>query len=54
MKFIKFDMIKIPKNEFFMIGDNRDHSNNSRFFGTIKQDDIVGYSILLKFKNNPK
>lgn len=54
MKLINFEMIKVPKGEFFMLGDNRDHSNDSRFLGTIKQKDILGYSILLKFKDNPK
>ncbi len=39
-----FDMvpIKIPQDEFFMMGDNRDHSNDSRFWGTVKYKYIVG------------
>ncbi|MGD9553773.1 MAG: signal peptidase I [Arcobacteraceae bacterium] len=39
-----FDMmpIQIPEDEFFMMGDNRDHSNDSRFWGTVPYKFIVG------------
>jgi len=32
----------IPEDELFMMGDNRGNSQDSRFFGTIDQDLIVG------------
>jgi signal peptidase I len=34
--------IKIPKDNYFMMGDNRDHSNDSRFWGTVPYDNIEG------------
>lgn len=34
--------IKVPEDEFFMMGDNRDHSNDSRFWGTVPYKYIIG------------
>jgi signal peptidase I len=33
----------IPERHVFVLGDNRDHSNDSRQFGSIPVGDIVGY-----------
>jgi signal peptidase I len=39
-----FDMlsIQVPKDNYFMMGDNRDHSNDSRFWGAVPYRYIVG------------
>ncbi|MDR1284994.1 MAG: signal peptidase I [Campylobacteraceae bacterium] len=34
--------VKIPQDEFFMIGDNRDNSQDSRFFGSIPYKLVIG------------
>lgn len=46
-----FDMmpIRVPEGEFFMMGDNRDHSNDSRFWGTVAYKFIVGTPWLIYF-----
>jgi signal peptidase I len=38
--------LTIPEDEYFMLGDNRENSSDSRSFGTVPKDDIIGKSWL--------
>lgn len=41
--------ITLGEDEYFVLGDNRNNSNDSRYFGTIKKDDIYGRELLRLF-----
>lgn len=43
---------KIDDGAFFMVGDNRDHSNDSRFWGSVSYKNIVGKPWFIYFSWN--
>ena len=40
------ESFKVPKNKYFVMGDNRSNSNDSRTFGLIDKDRILGKVIM--------
>ena len=42
IEIFEFGPVKVEKGHYFMMGDNRDHSNDSRFWGTVPYRLIVG------------
>ena len=49
-----FDSILIEKEHYFMMGDNRDNSSDSREWGTVPRDNIVGKPLIIYLSLNDK
>lgn len=43
----------IKKDYFFMMGDNRDNSEDSRFWGVVPRDLIIGETLMIYWSWNP-
>lgn len=41
--------LKIPKNKYWMMGDNRDNSADSRIWGFVDHSEIVGQGLIIYF-----
>jgi signal peptidase I len=42
-----FGPVQVPPGQYFMMGDNRDNSFDSRYFGFVSRDKILGRAVLV-------
>ena len=42
----KFDPVRVPVDNYFVMGDNRAQSFDSRFWGTVPRESVVGRALV--------
>ena len=42
-----FGPVTVPPDSYFMMGDNRENSNDSRFWGFARKDDLIGRPLFI-------
>jgi signal peptidase I len=48
-KFVHNGELVVPPNQYFVMGDNRDHSSDSRYWGFVPRENVVGRPLVIYF-----